>query len=93
MPRNPKSQPRSGRRTCPLGWYILHRLEVIESSQYKMAKDTGISRSLISKYVSGSRKLTARTSITLAKYLGVKTADLLVRSKMEGGEFDPGEWL
>ena len=72
---------------------MLHRLEVIESSQYKTAKDTGISRSLISKYVSGSRKLTAKRAIILAKYLGVKTADLLVRSKMEGGEFDPGEWL
>ena len=46
-----------------------------EKTQYRIAKDTGISQPLITRFVNGDRGISLETADKLIKYLGLELRD------------------
>lgn len=57
-------------------------------SQRELARETGITPAQISRYMSGARKPSGKTLITLSNYFGVTTDYLLGYEGQESSAFD-----
>jgi plasmid maintenance system antidote protein VapI len=54
---------------------ILKKIETSGVSQYRLAKESGVSTPVISRFVSGQRTLTIETADKLCRVLGLKLVD------------------